>query len=113
MPYVELSDPAERTSKDGDSVERGLVFIALNASIERQFEFLQRAWINEPNFNTLDGVDPVVSTRDGHLGQFRFHRDSTYQPVEQFVRLRGGEYFFMPRMKALELLAKGEFSSAS
>ena len=110
MPYSEVvgrKDP--RRQKEAD--ERGLVFIAMNASIENQFEFLQGKWINEPNFNTLDGVDPIVSTTDGKLGNFRFYHGGSSRPLEQFIRLRGGEYFFVPSIPALEQLAKGEFSS--
>jgi Dyp-type peroxidase family len=114
MPYGQPVQERQRDAKDERADARGLVFIALNASIERQFEFVQRAWINEPGFGPLDGVDPIASTRKdrGDLGKFRFYEDGPSQPVQQFVRLRGGEYFFVPSIPALVQLAKGEFSAS-
>jgi len=44
-----------------DGADRGLHFICLNSDIERQFEFVQQTWINNPVFAGLDGeVDPLV-----------------------------------------------------
>jgi Dyp-type peroxidase family len=109
IPY---GPPVDRARMDDGAVRRGLVFIALNANIERQFEFLQKGWINDRSLTAPDGVDPVANTRAKDLGNFRLDRAGDFQPLEKFVQLRGGEYFFMPRMKALELLAKGEFSAS-
>jgi hypothetical protein len=50
---------------------RGLVFAALNANIERQFEFVQQAWITSPNFAGLyDEADPMLGGRTEHAGVF-------------------------------------------
>ena len=47
--------------------ERGLVFVCFNASIEHQFEFLQKFWANNPGFPSKDqGRDPVIGA-DGPL----------------------------------------------
>ena len=113
VPYgsaVELEnytkDPATVSSDD-----RGLVFIALNASIEDQFEFVQHDWINDPKFNGLDGVDPIAHSGNGPRGQFSFEPGGPTRPLlEDFVRLRGGEYFFVPSMDALDGLGAGDFS---
>jgi hypothetical protein len=44
-----------------DEVERGLMFVCLNADIERQFEFVQQNWINNPAFGGLYAErDPLV-----------------------------------------------------
>ncbi|NKB77040.1 MAG: peroxidase [Gammaproteobacteria bacterium] len=43
LPYGESPD---RTSNDGD---HGIIFMAVNASISRQFEFVQQQWINYGN----------------------------------------------------------------
>ena len=42
---------------------RGIHFIALNADIVRQFEFIQQNWINNPAFGGLPAeVDPLMGT---------------------------------------------------
>ena len=58
-----LPDHAE-TDDDGS---RGLVFIAFNASIERQFEFVQQQWMNFGNdFLLGNDRDPLIGNREGH-----------------------------------------------
>ena len=89
-------------------VERGLCFIALNADIQRQFEFVQQTWINSPKFNGLyDNKDPLIGDNDG-----TGHMSIPMEPVRmrlwglpRFTRLRGGGYFFMPGMSTLRFLA--------
>jgi Dyp-type peroxidase family len=89
--------------------ERGLYFACLNTNIARQYEFVQHSWLNDPGFNGLVGVeDPLVGPR--------VHGPSTFvapaRPVRrrvtglpQFVRPRGGAYFFLPGLRALRYLA--------
>ncbi len=84
------------------------MFMCLNADIERQFEFLQRTWIMGQTFHDLrDEQDPMVGhgppegvftipTRQGRV-QLR--------GLPDFVRVRGGAYFFMPGRRALHFLA--------
>ena len=86
----------------------GLMFMCLNADIERQFEFLQRTWIMGGTFHDLqDEQDPMV----GHRSAGGVFTIPTRQgPVQlrglaDFVRVRGGGYFFMPGRRALEFLA--------
>jgi Dyp-type peroxidase family len=97
---------------ENDFQKRGLVFVALNSSIEKQFEFVQRYWINQKDFNGLDGVDPIAHTKVGDdMGMFRLRRTSgPRRRLEDFVTLRGGEYFFLPSMKAVKDLAEGVFT---
>lgn len=88
--------------------DAGLMFMCLNADIERQFEFVQRSWLLGRNFhNALDEVDPLVGNKP-HAGCFTI--PTRQGPVElknlpDFVRLRGGGYFFMPGRQALRYLA--------
>ena len=93
---------------DANGVEHGLCFIALNADIQRQFEFVQQTWINSPKFNGLfDNKDPLVGDNDGtgHMtiqaSPVRRHLNG----IPRFVQTRGGEYFFLPSMRALRYLA--------
>ena len=98
---------------DGGSRE-GLHFVALNANIARQFEFVQTAWIASAHFNGLSGeVDPLLGTRSSLPGTGSadaFSRPSDDQPnrrvtgLPQFVTVRGGGYFFLPGLRALRYL---------
>lgn len=98
-----------------DGVDRGLVFIALNSSIERQFEFIQEEWINKGDTFFLDDEkDPLIGANDGSGTMtlpgppvpFVFN-------LQRFVTVRGGEYFFMPGIEALHGLAQGTWSTDS
>jgi deferrochelatase/peroxidase EfeB len=87
-----------------DRQERGLLFICLNTDIERQFEFVQKTWILNQNFATLfDETDPLV----GPKGHFTIPQQPLRRivEVETFIRMAGGEYFFLPSIPALNYLA--------
>ena len=93
-----------------DGKERGLHFICLNSNIERQFEFMQQSWSNNPSFSALNNeTDPLIGQRnDGDVfsipgcpARTRIH------DLPEFVTTKGGAYFFMPGMKALNQLASG------
>jgi len=102
---LQQPEPAEETSPCG------LHFLALNANIKRQFEFLQQAWANNPQFGGLTGnPDPII----GHRGTsdslpcmripgVRF--ESRTNPLPEFVTVRGGAYLFMPGIRSLRYLA--------
>jgi Dyp-type peroxidase family len=86
-------------------IERGLMFVCLNADFEQQFEFIQRNWINGTAFGGLSGErDPLL----GYSGTVTIPEHPirrSLKKVPQFVTNRGGGYFFLPGIKALELLA--------
>jgi Dyp-type peroxidase family len=94
---------------------QGLHFVALNANIARQFEFVQAAWIASAHFNGLSGeVDPLLGTRSTSAGcADAFSHPSDDCPnrresgLPQFVTLRGGGYFFLPGLRALRYLMEG------
>jgi Dyp-type peroxidase family len=91
-----------------DSQDRGLIFIAVNASIGRQFEFIQHSWLNDRHFNGLySESDPLV----GPDSENEFAIPGT--PVgtrctglTRFVTVAGGGYFFMPGIRALRFLSE-------
>lgn len=100
---------------DTDDGSRGLVFIAFNASIERQFEFVQQNWMNYGNdFLLGNDRDPIIGNRDGGDHKVVIQGDgngrapwlSTSLPT--FVVTRGGDYFFMPSLSGLRFLALAE-----
>jgi Dyp-type peroxidase family len=95
-----------------DGADRGLHFICLNSDIERQFEFVQQTWINNPVFGGLNGeVDPLVGYQDklekgdammtvqADPVRMRVHN------IRPFVTVKGGAYFFLPSIRALRFLA--------
>lgn len=86
---------------------KGILFICLNADIERQFEFVQQTWVMNPSFQTLHGEqDPIV----GHPhGDGSFTVPTRQGPLilsglQAFVTVEGGGYFFMPGRRALRYL---------
>ncbi|MDB5601779.1 MAG: hypothetical protein JWN71_3823 [Xanthobacteraceae bacterium] len=87
-----------------DGKERGLLFVCLNTDIARQFEFVQQTWILNSNFATLfDETDPLV----GPKGHFTIREQPLRRivEVETFIKMAGGEYFFLPSIPALKYLA--------
>ena len=99
-----------------DDPERGLQFVAVNANIQRQFEFIQNAWINRTKFDGLtEESDPLLGNREPVPGcpftntfslpqQGRVRR--RVMNVPQFITVRGGAYFFLPSMRALKYLER-------
>jgi len=91
-----------------DGKERGLLFICLNADIERQFEFVQQTWINNPVFAGLyHEADPLIGNQAGCSGHFTVQADPLRLRVPglaSFVQVLGGGYFFLPGLRALRFL---------
>lgn len=88
-----------------DGQDRGMVGMMLNTSIERQFEFVQRAWLGDPHFDGLSNeTDPLV----GSGGAFTIPGRGLpcrVTGMPRFVTVRGGEYLFLPSVSALRWLA--------
>jgi hypothetical protein len=99
--------PASAPQHDGRA--RGMMFLCLNADIERQFEFVQQTWVNNPVFGGLYAErDPLIGAIDGS-GRFtvQAHPVSTRMSgLARFVQVVGGGYFFLPGMSALTYLAR-------
>ena len=103
---VELGKIPKDLHDDGE--ERGIHFIAINASIRRQFELIHFTWSNQGCFNGLfDNKDPIIGDNDG-TGQMTVQTPSvrrTLLNIKRLVRVRGGGYFFVPSLTALRFLA--------
>lgn len=109
-PLIENMDPAKLVNTQDDGAERGLHFICLNAAIDRQFEFVQNQWANNPKFGELyDDPDPLIGVTEESTGTFTVqgqpvrHRCSN---LPHFVQMRGGAYFFLPGITAIRTLAE-------
>ena len=96
--------PKIQDERVDDGHARGLLFMCLNTDIERQFEFVQQTWLLNSNFATLlDETDPLV----GPAGRMTIKEEPLRRTVnvETFVKMAGGDYFFLPSMPALRYLA--------
>lgn len=86
----------------------GLLFACLNADLERQFEFVQQSWMNNPRFHGLSAErDPIAAGNTN--GAFTIpveHCPVKLTGLADFVTVRGGGYFFMPGRRTLEYLSK-------
>jgi Dyp-type peroxidase family len=100
-----------------DGKRRGLFFIALNANLQRQFEFVQQTWLNSCKFAGLSlERDPLVGKEAVDFDQQPVPRvftvqgspvRSRYEGLPKFVTVRGGGYFFLPSLRALNYLCEG------
>jgi Dyp-type peroxidase family len=86
--------------------ETGLHFICLNANIERQFEFIQNAWLASAKFDGLTGeADPLVGNREPFPAAQATDGFDRLRSLPRFVTVRGGGYFFLPGLRALRFFA--------
>ncbi len=94
---------------EDDGIDRGLMFAFVGAHLGRQFEFVQSEWVNEGETLGLGHVkDPIVGAHDGS-GEYSIPRRPIPQRLRglpRFVVTRGGEYCFMPSLRALRWLAE-------
>ena len=111
----EGEEPVQPASEAQLKAERGLRFICLNASISRQFEFVQTAWLDNPKFDGLDERDPLLGTRGPTMAgtptdTFTRPQDSglckRINGLSDFVTVRGGGYFFLPGISALRYISR-------
>ena len=98
--------------EDWDGEERGLLFICYNARIDAQFEFIQREWINGGEIFGQVGLDkcPITGANNGALTD-AFQIPGNPAPLTHIPRLvltRGGDYFFVPSLDALNGLSEGK-----
>lgn len=96
---------------EDDGADRGLVGVFICAHLDRQFEFIKSEWVNDGNFIGLPGEkDPVAGHHDGTGSatipakpiRRRLHN------LPSFVVTRGGEYCFLPGLRALRWLSELE-----
>jgi Dyp-type peroxidase family len=94
---------------EDDGADRGLMFAFVGSHLGRQFEFVQSEWINGGDFLGLGDVkDPVAGTQEGE-GTYSFPKKpipKRLRGLPRFVVTRGGEYCFMPSLRALRWLAE-------
>jgi Dyp-type peroxidase family len=93
---------------EDDGAQRGGVFLLIGAHIKRQFEFLQSQWVTDGDFiGHGREQDPIIGNSQGD-GIFTIPERPIRRRLHslpQFVVVRGGEYCFMPGLRALKWLA--------
>jgi Dyp-type peroxidase family len=111
LPYGRFVPEDEPVS---DTDERGIIFMVLNASLSRQFEFVQQQWIQYGNDAHLGNDKDMLLGNHGGSGRFIVQGEAspTNPPfvccnLPDFVELRGGDYFFLPSITALGMIAMG------
>jgi Dyp-type peroxidase family len=90
---------------NGGGEQPGLVFVCFQASIERQFEFVQSEWIGDGNAFGL-GSDPDFIAGPPAGKMTIQGAPPRFVPMRRFLTTRGGGYFFVPGMAALRHIAQ-------
>jgi Dyp-type peroxidase family len=100
-------DPNALSEAD-DEAPHGAIFLFMSAKAMATIEFLQQEWINEGDFiGAGNERDPIVG-RQEEEATFTIPKEPVRRRIhgiETFNVLRGGEYFFMPSISALNWLA--------
>jgi deferrochelatase/peroxidase EfeB len=114
LPYGTAGSPT------GDADEQGIIFIAVCASLFRQFEFVQQQWIQYGlDFNAGNDTCPLLGNHGPAAGQMEDAKfvipadPASGKPpficprLPQLVEPRGGDYVFAPSMTALRMIGMG------
>jgi hypothetical protein len=87
--------------------------MALNASLSRQFEFVQQQWISYGNDARLGNEKDLLMGHHEPGERYAIQGDASpgnpplfCTGLPNFVELRGGDYFFLPSITALEMLGR-------
>lgn len=91
---------------EDDGADRGLMFAFVGANLGRQFEFVQSQWVNDGVFfGAGDDRDPIIGSGDINFTLPHRPVRKRLRGIPRFVVTRGGEYCFMPGLRALRWLA--------
>ncbi len=112
LPYGQVKD---RGRDDGN---HGIVIMIINADINRQFEFVQQQWMNYGNdFKAGNDKDILLGNHgvdEKMPGKAVIQTDPAGDDapfflanIPRFVETRGGDYFFVPSLTALRMIAAG------
>ena len=94
---------------EDDGVDRGIIFVFAGAHLKRQFEFVKTQWLNDGIFIGAPAEkDPLVGPNNDS-GTFTIPSRPIRRRLQQippFVVTRGGEYCFVPGLRAMRWLAE-------
>lgn len=109
IPFGEEVDDTE-AEQSKTLNDRGLMFVCYQTSLTRQFEFILKAWVNNPNFAKPSiGFDPILGAAGGAARDFvgasvNYPTGPDGPPtilMADFIIPTGGGYFLMPSIKAI------------
>jgi len=93
--------------EERDVTAQGMLFMCLNADIERQFEFIQQSWLMRPTFDGLQNeVDPLIghNAGSGSLTVPTVQGPLCLGGLPDLVTPIGGGYFWLPSRAAIQFL---------
>ena len=109
LPYGQVDPDAA-----DDSGEHGVIFMGLCASLFRQFEFVQQQWVNYGlDFDAGNDTCPIAGNHGADAKYVIPSDPQSGKPpficahLPQFVTTRGGDYYFIPSLTALRMIAMG------
>jgi Dyp-type peroxidase family len=110
MPGVATGTPTD----SNPAAPRGLLFMCFQQNVEKQFEFLQRTWVDNKNFpaglvGRDTGDDPLIGQNRNEAQRWpeKWGDEAANRKTFNFesaVTLKGGEYFFAPSIPFLRAL---------
>src|ERR1700758_4264814 len=109
---IEYGPHLEDGQLQDDGVDRGLINLFIQADIERQFEFVQKEWMKGGEFIGLDPneQDPINGTGgEGSQMSVPGAKQPFLFDLPTFVTVKGGEYLFVPGLKALAGIIEQKF----
>lgn len=90
------------------SGRQGIFFIACNADLERQFEFIHQRWLQNRRFGTLESQDDPIVGSQSCPKAFTIPGEASggELSLQHFTETLGGGYFFLPGIAALKFIAR-------
>jgi Dyp-type peroxidase family len=118
---IPFGPPLASDATGDDGCERGLHFFSVVSDLDKQFEFIQRNWLNNPNFpggtptpnqpspygppaqGSPNGPDPLVGEFDpgANCVLEQASGPKAFPISHELVHVTGGEYFFLPAITVI------------
>lgn len=112
IPYDEIGRNGDLEFHPSRGV--GLLFLCFQSSIENQFEFIQKTWANNNDFPVpFTGIDPLIGQGENRTNTKGKDAEQKWNGIDgckhaaslaDFVRMRGGAYFFAPSLDFIQQL---------
>jgi deferrochelatase/peroxidase EfeB len=112
LPYGPTYEPAQPY----DGIKRGLLGYFINSSIENQYEFVLKQWVNDAEFAGAvrlnpKSKDPMIGTQDPAQSIFVIPQANGAPPItvtgfSTFVTTKAAAYCFLPSVTAIKFISK-------
>ena len=112
LPYGPAYDPTQPY----DGIERGLLGYFINASIENQYEFVLRQWVNDSAFAGAvrlhpQAKEPLIGMQDPTASIFVIPQATGAPPItitgfSSFTTTKAAAYCFLPSITAIKFISK-------